>query len=133
MNSIDTKLGLERHGDQRDFYRDSLSRFVGYSREVCVQITDPLNGADTATALVLVHGLRGAAGTLGAEKLANFAGAIESVLDAGLGLDARDERLQGLSAELARVNAEIYALYGQVQSDSGAHSCSPAATTLLLA
>lgn len=87
---LNAKLGLYRIRDNLDAYKRMLKAFVsGHAQEVS-QLADALATDDIATLKDIAHSLKGSAGTIGAERLAEAA----TVLDAAL-------RNQAAASEIA--------------------------------
>lgn len=77
---LNAKLGLYRIRDNLDAYKRMLKAFVsGHAQEVS-QLADALAADDITTLKDIAHSLKGSAGTIGAERLAEAA----TVLDAAL-------------------------------------------------
>jgi PAS domain S-box-containing protein len=77
LSGVDTHAGLRRVLGNEALYRQLLGQFLTGQERLLEQLQGCLHSGDAAGAELLAHGCRGVAATLGAEALANAAGALE--------------------------------------------------------
>ena len=84
IDGIDTEGALKRLGNKRDRYEALLQKFADKQAKTVFAVRAALASGDRASAEREVHSLRGAAGSLGANALAEAAAKAEQSLKAGL-------------------------------------------------
>ena len=77
---LDVGMGLTRTANKPDFYVSMLRKFVHSQGDAVQQVRQTLADADTATATLLAHTLKGLSGNLGAMRLFESAGVLEHLL-----------------------------------------------------
>ncbi|CAK0760166.1 two-component system, sensor histidine kinase and response regulator [Gammaproteobacteria bacterium] len=107
MMGINTAIGLRHFGGQIDFYLTMLRKFrdtqaYGFADD----FRTALQMADGAWAQRLAHTLKGAARTVGANRLGDLAAGVEKAAAAGQ-LETITDYLIPLSAELEQILAEL--------------------------
>ncbi len=111
MPGLDLARGLGLLRGKPDRYLDLLGRFVGTHADDMSRLTRCLAAHDDLAASHLLHNLKGAAATLGADRLAEMAGALEASLqsaapqgaepgDLVAGIEAFETELLALAAAL---------------------------------
>ena len=80
LPGIDTHAGLSRTGGKPEFYLDLLPRFAGRHRDCVGEITDAMTAGDFGTAQRIAHTVKGIAGTIGADELAEAARQVETAM-----------------------------------------------------
>ncbi len=106
IDGLNTARGLGFMGNRIDLYRRALSRFVERFGARWTELDDAIADEDWARCVHVAHSLRGAAATIGAERLAELAADCEALL--GRSHDAVSlGELTGLSAA---VNRELGAI-----------------------
>jgi signal transduction histidine kinase/DNA-binding response OmpR family regulator/HPt (histidine-containing phosphotransfer) domain-containing protein len=83
LAGVDTTLGLARTGGNPARYVDLLRRFHDHHAGDPARVAAAMRNHDTAAATLLVHTLRGIAGTLGAQELQGLATVLENALKSG--------------------------------------------------
>jgi two-component system sensor histidine kinase/response regulator len=81
--ALDRELGLRRCGGNRTLQAQLLARFVAEQSDTARQLGALLAAQRPTEAERLAHSLRGIAGNLGMQRLANAAERVESALRAG--------------------------------------------------
>lgn len=84
IDGIDTEGALKRLGNKRERYEALLQKFADKQAKTVFAVRAALASGDRASAEREVHSLRGAAGSLGANALAEAAAKAEQSLKAGL-------------------------------------------------
>ena len=84
IDGIDTEGALKRLGNKRERYEALLQKFADKQAKTVFAVRAALASGDRAGAEREVHSLRGAAGSLGANALAEAAAKAEQSLKAGL-------------------------------------------------
>ena len=84
IDGIDTEGALKRLGNKRERYEALLQKFADKQAKTVFAVRAALASGDRASAEREVHSLRGAAGSLGANALAEAAVKAEQSLKAGL-------------------------------------------------
>ena len=79
LQSIDTRLGLQQLGGDRELYMRSLKRF----HDLHLELPQKLPGLSREQALQTLHPLKGAAGSVGASQLAQQASDLEQQIKQG--------------------------------------------------
>ena len=100
IDGIDTEGALKRLGNKRERYEALLQKFADKQAKTVFAVRAALASGDRASAEREVHSLRGAAGSLGANALAEAAAKAEQSLKAGL---EEEVVLQQLEAALDAV------------------------------
>jgi signal transduction histidine kinase/CheY-like chemotaxis protein/HPt (histidine-containing phosphotransfer) domain-containing protein len=114
---LDVGMGLTRTMNKPDFYVSLLRKFVSSQEHAVQGMRQSLAEADTATASLLAHTLKGLAGNLGATRLFESADVLENLL----GTDSTPMRLeQALGATEKLLQRLVHALkqtpgFAQVQ------------------
>ncbi len=101
LEGIDTEAGLARVVGNEKLYRNILSRFRDSQADIPAQISVVLGDGDTEHAQRLAHTLKGVAGNIGAQRVAESAQVLEQALRAGR--TELGEELAAVSSELAAV------------------------------
>ncbi len=121
-------------GDDSAFFLHLLRRFTRESADAVKEIRDNLAQGERETALRQLHTLRGNAGNLGALALMEAAGALESLIQAGLATRDLEERLADLDHQLEALllasapwRAEPERVVAASPAGSGAPSTGPEA------
>ena len=83
LPGIAVETGLARMGGDRELYLRILHSFGAHQAGAARATRDALATGDTQTASRLSHTLKGLAGSIGAERLQDAAGALESALNQG--------------------------------------------------
>ena len=84
IEGTDTEGALKRLGGKRERYEALLQKFADKQANTVFAVRTALASGDRASAEREVHSLRGAAGSLGANALAEAAAKAEQSLKAGL-------------------------------------------------
>ena len=84
IEGIDTEGALKRLGNKRERYEALLQKFADKQANTVFAVRGALASGDRAGAEREVHSLKGAAGSLGANALAEAAAKAEQSLKAGL-------------------------------------------------
>ena len=84
IDGIDTEGALNRLGNKRERYEALLQKFADKQAKTVFAVRAALASGDRAAAERDVHSLKGAAGSLGANALAEAAAKAEQSLKAGL-------------------------------------------------
>lgn len=100
LDGLNTALGLGFMGGRIDLYRRALTRFVERYAAPWADLDDALAAGERARCVHLAHALRGAAATIGAERLADLVGHCEAALGAPVAVSLDD--LKGLSVSVNR-------------------------------
>ena len=100
-------------------YLDLLSRFVASNTDSMNRFAVSLDAGDHATALRQIHSIKGAAATLGAERLSEMAAHLEAILRKSENINLRSENVL---TEMDAITLEFTAI------DTALHSLVPAAT-----
>jgi HPt (histidine-containing phosphotransfer) domain-containing protein len=82
LPGIDTHAGLRRVAGNVPLYRRLLNQLADGQRDAAERVRAALQAGDFEVALRAAHSLRGVAGNLGADALAERAGAVEAALRA---------------------------------------------------
>jgi len=101
IDGLNATRGLRFMADRIDLYRRALSRFVQRYGVPWTELDDAVAAEDWSRCVHFAHSLRGAAATIGAERLAELARNFEAVLGRPREAVALGE-LEGLSAALNR-------------------------------
>ncbi|MBA5689912.1 response regulator [Rugamonas apoptosis] len=99
---LDQDTGLRRAGGQAPLYHRLLAAFVADFGAAGTTLADQLSAGGWPAAELLVHTLRGMAGTLGADQVAHLAGQLEH--------DCRQRAAEAASDSLARLAPPLQAL-----------------------
>ena len=84
IEGIDTESALKRLGNKRERYEALLQKFANTQANTVFAVRTALVSGDRASAERDIHSLKGAAGSLGANVLAEAAAEAEQSLKAGL-------------------------------------------------
>ena len=90
LPGVDTKQGLSRVGGNVKTYHKILAKFVANQSDSLTQLRTALAADDHHQAELLAHTVKGVAGNLGANKLAEVAGVLESELQKTVVADLTD-------------------------------------------
>ena len=101
---IDVRAGLKRTGGNRKRYETLLRKFAEQQAGTVATIQGALSTGDAATAERAAHSLKGAAGTLGANAVAEAAAKAETAIKNGHGID---EAVRSLSLALDPALADL--------------------------
>ena len=77
---LNAELGLYRIRGHLDGYKRMLKAFVSGHADEVTQLADALAEGDFATLRDIAHSLKGSGGTIGAERLAEIATALDATL-----------------------------------------------------
>jgi HPt (histidine-containing phosphotransfer) domain-containing protein len=106
---LDVDMGLRSTADDLPFYVSMLTKFIAGQSDAIQRMVGSLEAGDTAGAELVAHTLKGVASNLGMRALANSAGDLEHLLNAGAlpeVCDAVTIQTQGLlDTMLDRLNA----------------------------
>jgi CheY-like chemotaxis protein/HPt (histidine-containing phosphotransfer) domain-containing protein len=83
LHGISVADGLKKVGGNEKLYRKLLLQFLDTNRESANEIRAALEKKDQTLAVRLAHTVKGVAGTLGADTLAQVAGELEKALKTG--------------------------------------------------
>jgi PAS domain S-box-containing protein len=100
LQGVDVAAGLRRVLGNEALYRQLLGQFLVGQEPLLERLDDALALGDLATAERLAHSCKGVAATLGADALAEAAGALEQQLRHGASVAASRPLLQALAREL---------------------------------
>jgi adenylate cyclase len=100
---LDTSVGLSRAMNMQPLYLSLLRRFLDNRRDVPARIRDAIDAADAKNAELLAHSLRGVSAQIGALRVPDDAGALETALANGSTSDAVDGLLRRLEDSLAEL------------------------------
>ena len=106
---LDVELGLKRAGGRRELYLTILKLFATRHRDDAQAIREALDANDLPTASRGAHTLRSVAGTLGAERLAQQAGLLETAIRSGNDAATVDSFLDELAHMLDAMIAALTA------------------------
>jgi len=96
---IDLEAALPRFADDMEFFKEMVHEFLKYAPEQLKELIAAVKEGDTNKVERLAHSIKGAAGTLGIQKIADIALRIENM---GLTSD-----LTGARAQLTKLENEI--------------------------
>jgi two-component system, sensor histidine kinase and response regulator len=117
IDGIDVGSGLRRTGGNRGRYETLLRKFADQQAGAVEAIKSALSMGDPASAERTAHSLKGAAGTLGATRLAEAAAVAEAAIKTSDGVDAA---LKELSLALDPVFAAIRTALPEETGGNGA-------------
>ena len=112
IQGLQLEQALRRVGGNVALLRKLIARFHQTQSDALVRIQAALDSGDTATATRGAHTLRGLAGNIGAQHLAELAGVVEGLLNRG-DTETLSGALESLAQEHSSLLARIFA------SDSG--------------
>ncbi len=101
VDGLNAALGLGFMGGRTDLYRRALTRFAQRYATPWTDLDDALAAGEWARCVYVAHSLRGAAATIGAERLTDLAGHCEAAFGGQPGAVPLGD-LTGLSAALNR-------------------------------
>lgn len=78
--AIDRNLGLDRYEGNQKIYANVLETFKRNNKDILKELSGAINANNNKLAYRIAHSLRGAAGTLGATRLADAAFSVEHFL-----------------------------------------------------
>ncbi len=110
LPGLDSQRGLAAVRGQRTIYLRLLRLFTQSHADDLSTLRERLRDGDELGAVRVVHGLKGAALTLGADQLAQHAAHLEVALERRSGADFIDAAVNALQIELAQLVAAIMAL-----------------------
>ena len=139
IDGLDTQKGLHQCGGKPDFYLSMLRQFVARWENCELQLSELIANNRWDGAHLLVHTLKGVAGSVGAQRLSLTAQAVENELrvradeQGAAPVDKIQKGSTQLIAELSRVIAALkHALPDTVQQNKPTHSTvTPLNTDLL--
>jgi two-component system sensor histidine kinase/response regulator len=109
---LNAELGLYRIRGNLEGYKRMLKAFLSGHAEEVMQLADALASSDLATLKDIAHSLKGSAGTIGAERLAEAA----TVLDAALRNKAESAEIEANTATtIAELATLIDGIRGALQ------------------
>ncbi len=108
LPGINIALGLSYAAGQQDLYQRMLERFVSSQREFLAQLQSHCNSGALNEAIRLAHTVRGIAGSLGAQSLAQAAQVMESYLASGGKLQADSEEWLGVWQPLQKAFVQVW-------------------------
>jgi HPt (histidine-containing phosphotransfer) domain-containing protein len=120
---VDTATGLERTGNNRARYQRLLRRFAEQAGSPGPEIRAALTALDGVGAARIAHSLKGSAGNLGADALAEHAARMEAAIKEGA---ITDVLLDDLDASLQRVVQAIHTALPSEGTPEGDQSAAPA-------
>lgn len=109
--AIDRTLGLQKAAGDAERYRRNLQDFVVSHHDAAKALKDLLRAGDTARVRAIAHGMKGAAGMIGAVGLAEAATRLEEAL-------ARSPRLQN-DSEVHNFEIALNAVLGDIAGTDG--------------
>ena len=74
---LDIQSGIRRFGDNEDFYKKMLRKFIFSNNQTCVKLQELINKKDFEEAHLLIHTLKGESGNIGAEKVSKLSRQVE--------------------------------------------------------
>lgn len=105
---FDSAAGLKIVGGKADRYTKLLRKFVDRQSGTVGEIRAALDAGDDATAERAAHSLKGSASALGAHRLAECAGEVETAIKSGQGADQALESLsESLCAAVSAIQAAV--------------------------
>jgi PAS domain S-box-containing protein len=110
---LDSTRGLAAVRGQRTIYLRLLRLFAQSHGDDLSILRERLMAGDELGAVRVVHSLKGAAATLGADRLATRAAGLETALRRRAGTDAIESASEDIRGELGRLVAAILALPGE--------------------
>lgn len=123
--AIDRNLGLDRYEGNEKIYENVLKTFERNNKSSLNELKNALDARNGKLAFCVTHSLRGAAGTIGATRLANAAFGIENMLShAKMGFIPADKanfekHMTLLENEYNAVYAEINLFMEESADDNG--------------
>ena len=104
---LDTAVGLSRAMNMLPLYLSMLRRFLDGRGDVPARIRESLDAGDAKNAELLAHSLRGVSAQIGALRVPEAAGALETALADGAARDVVDGHLHRLEESLAELIAGL--------------------------
>ncbi|HIJ88179.1 MAG TPA: response regulator [Desulfuromonadales bacterium] len=104
---LDTATALDGLDGKSELYLWVLRMFVKNEPNVVAEIEEALRVEDTKQAFLLVHTIKGAAGTIGAVELKALAYALENEIDQNSSSENIRKALDPFASELKRLAADI--------------------------
>ncbi|MCR5502574.1 MAG: response regulator [Lachnospiraceae bacterium] len=74
---VDTDYGLQRYGNDRDFYRELLADYAAGGEMVRTDLAEAFGKKDWNAYMIRAHGLKSTSALIGAEKISSTAGKLE--------------------------------------------------------
>ena len=103
LPGIDITLGLERANFDSPFYRRMLGKFAGYLQDFETRLQASQQKGDQEELLRAAHGLKAAAGTIGATELQSRAEALELACRNGCDRDEANTRVSAVQTSMQQV------------------------------
>jgi two-component system sensor histidine kinase/response regulator len=100
---LDVSMGLTRTANKPIFYASMLRKFVHSQEDAVRRMRQSLADANTPTATLLAHTLKGLAGNLGAMRLYESAGALEELLSTAPDPQQQEQALAATDTQLQRL------------------------------
>ncbi len=100
--SVDMKRALSLFDNDIGFYREMFKKFLEYAPEKIEKLREAARSGDLLGVEVHAHGIKGAAGNLGALKVFSTAGSIEE--------KGRRQDIQGVLSLIEDLSMEISSL-----------------------
>ncbi|MCX7023356.1 MAG: Hpt domain-containing protein [Spirochaetes bacterium] len=115
LPGIDPELAAERHDDDMELYRELLVLFLEDYAGVTDRVRTALDRGQRATAVKLVHNLKGVAGNLCAQSVYGLASKLGSAVAAG-----DDPACRRLLAQADLVLKPLFERLAVLKAESGA-------------
>ena len=107
LSGINMAMGLRNTGDNHTLYRKILLKFARNQGGACQQMEQHIAAGDYVALEQVTHALKGVAATIGAQRLAYFAGKMEKLAQDNEGVSSLREWLGETASELARIITNI--------------------------
>jgi signal transduction histidine kinase/HPt (histidine-containing phosphotransfer) domain-containing protein/FixJ family two-component response regulator len=116
VRGLDIELGLTHSGGSAALYRNVLASFCRDAEEKAAQIEKSAEAKDFRLYTTLVHGLKGAAASVGASEAASFAASLEAAGEAA-NATAISGRTEAFLAEMRTLTNDIRAALKDAETD----------------
>jgi two-component system sensor histidine kinase/response regulator len=116
ITGLEVDTGLMRTLNKPDFYVSMLRKFVASQEDAVLRIRMHLTTADTDTAVLLAHTLKGLAGNLGAMRLSDSAELLETLLHQGADPAPLEQSLASTHTLLQQLVHALQQIPGFVQT-----------------
>ena len=110
---FDVQAALVRTMGNRDFYLQLLTRFRDDQHDAADRIARALEGEQQVLAERLAHTLKGVAALVGADRMSELAGALESAIQTGVNRAALSEMLDRVGADMRLLMAALQGVLPQ--------------------
>ncbi|MDR2837282.1 MAG: response regulator [Azonexus sp.] len=121
---LDPSAALARLGHNHELYGRLIARFGDSQSDAATRLSAAVAAGDKASALLIVHTLRGLAANLGANRLASQAGKLESLFKETPDAAIPDDLMTALAEELQAALTAI-AAYAAAHESAAASSAKP--------